>query len=294
MAAGPGPWLLGLGLALGPAGVWAQLRLVEAGGGQRAPGDSVLLFCRGHGFNFGTYAIRWYRQAPGGRLEWVSFISPSSSLIQRAPAVNGRASVSRDNSRFRTALSLSALSPQDSARYFCAVRTHRDGKWSFQLVFGSGHVIFVEPNNIRSSDPQVIVMKSKKLEEDGNTEKVACLARKFYTKNVILEVSSNEVIYEQNTPVLTSEGLYDTIKVVSATKGTEVACTAKHDGKETLLEKEAEESVTGNICNTTDISMRDAEGEKTNMLSVTVLGLRVLLAKSIAFNALVSIKLFLF
>lgn len=38
----------------------------------------------------------------------------------------------------------------------------------------------------------------------------------------------------------------------------------------------------------------DPEGERVNMLSMAVLGLRVLLAKSIAFNTLMSIKLFLF
>ncbi|NXX82979.1 TRDC protein, partial [Urocolius indicus] len=142
-------------------------------------------------------------------------------------------------------------------------------------------------------------MKSKNLEEDGNAGKAACLARKFSTKNLILEVSSGEVTYEQNTPVLTSEGLYDAIKVVNVTKGTEVSCTARYDGrdittKETPPEKEAEESLTENVCNTPDTSAQDAEGEKTNMLSMAVLGLRVLLAKSIAFNTLMSIKLFLF
>ncbi|XP_017694871.1 PREDICTED: uncharacterized protein LOC108509802 [Lepidothrix coronata] len=79
MSAGLGPWLLGLALALEPAGLWAQWRLEEAGGGHRAPGDSVLLSCRGSGFNFGLYVVHWYRQAPGGRPEWVSSISTDSS-----------------------------------------------------------------------------------------------------------------------------------------------------------------------------------------------------------------------
>ncbi|NXC74756.1 HV348 protein, partial [Anhinga anhinga] len=104
-------------------GVWAQLRLVEAGGGLRAPGGSVLLSCRGSGFDFGSYAVRWYRQAPGGGLEWVSYISYHSSVIKFGQSVEGRASVSRDNSRSESSLSLRALNPRDSARYFCAVIT---------------------------------------------------------------------------------------------------------------------------------------------------------------------------
>ncbi|NXN32068.1 HV03 protein, partial [Nycticryphes semicollaris] len=105
-------------------GVCAQVRLVEAGGGLRAPGDSVLLSCRGYGFKFADYYVRWYRQASSGTLEWVSFISgPSGTAKKYGAAVEGRATVSRDNSRSESSLSLRALGPRDSARYFCAVPT---------------------------------------------------------------------------------------------------------------------------------------------------------------------------
>ncbi|NXD88383.1 TRDC protein, partial [Halcyon senegalensis] len=141
-------------------------------------------------------------------------------------------------------------------------------------------------------------MKSEKLKEGGSIGKAACLARNSATKNVILEMSPNEVVYEQNTSILTSEGLYDAIKVVSVTKDTEVTCTPKFNsiisGSYTLSGKEDEEPVTGTVCNTTDTSAQDTKMEKANMLSMAVLGLRVLLAKTVAFNALMSIKLFLF
>uniref|UniRef100_A0A8C3C695 Ig-like domain-containing protein n=2 Tax=Cairina moschata TaxID=8855 RepID=A0A8C3C695_CAIMO len=123
MAGGLGPRLLALALALGPAGVWAELKVVESGGGLRAPGDSVHLSCQGYGFTFGNYHVLWYRQAPGGSLEWVSFISYDGSTVEYGKAVKGRASVSRDNSQSKSSLSLSSLVPQDSAHYFCAVRT---------------------------------------------------------------------------------------------------------------------------------------------------------------------------
>ncbi|NXV58092.1 HV335 protein, partial [Molothrus ater] len=100
-----------------------QPRLQEAGGGQRAPGDSITLSCRGSGFTFRDYGIFWYRQAPGGRLEWVSVISYDPTLIYFDQSVQGRAKMSRDNSRAEVYLSLLTLQPRDSARYFCAVHT---------------------------------------------------------------------------------------------------------------------------------------------------------------------------
>ncbi|XP_054080473.1 immunoglobulin gamma-1 heavy chain-like [Rissa tridactyla] len=298
MAAGLGPWLLALALASGPAGVWAQRRLVEAGGGLRVPGDSVHLTCRGSGFDFKYYYVYWYRQAPGGGLEWVSYINQDSSFTQFGQSVQGRATVSRDNSRSESSLSLSALQPQDSARYFCAIDTETGMCVTAALVFGKGTQLTVEPNNTKSSDPEVIVMTSKK-QKYGSVGKAACLARNFSTKNISLEMSSDRVVYEQSTSILTSEGLYDTIKVVNVTKGKEVTCTAKFDNSTItentpLSEKEAGEPVTEKVCNTTDTSAQDTKVEKANMLSMAVLGLRVLLAKSIAFNTLMSIKLFLF
>ncbi|NXL79420.1 HV309 protein, partial [Leptocoma aspasia] len=103
-------------------GLWAQPRLQEAGGGLRAPGDSVTLSCRGSGFTFADYNIFWYRQSAGGSLEWVSWISfPSGTVDDYGAAVKGRAKISRDNSRSEAYLSLRSLQAQDSARYFCAV-----------------------------------------------------------------------------------------------------------------------------------------------------------------------------
>ena len=101
-------------------GVCAQWRLETSGGGVRAPGDSVQLFCHGYGFSIGSYVL-WYRQGISGRLEWLSYIY--SSDISYSPDVEGRATVSQDDSQSVSYLSLSTPRPQDSAHYLCAVRT---------------------------------------------------------------------------------------------------------------------------------------------------------------------------
>ncbi|NXP51419.1 TRDC protein, partial [Heliornis fulica] len=143
-------------------------------------------------------------------------------------------------------------------------------------------------------------MKSEKLGEGGSTRRAACLARNVSTKNIELKMSSKDVVYEQSTPILTSDALYNSIKVVSVTKDTEVTCNATVNNviytPETMwTEKEAEKPVMVKVCNATDTSTQaNTEVEKGNMLSMTVVGLRLLLAKSIAFNTLMSVKLFLF
>ncbi|NWR81139.1 HVC33 protein, partial [Centropus unirufus] len=100
-----------------------QPRLMEASGGLRAPRDSVLLSCHGSGFAFDSQAVLWYQQAPEATLKWLSLIGYDSLIIQFGPSVQGRATASRDNSRSEASLSLHALHPRDSARYFCAVGT---------------------------------------------------------------------------------------------------------------------------------------------------------------------------
>ncbi|NWW41815.1 HV03 protein, partial [Panurus biarmicus] len=104
-------------------GLWAQLRLQEAGGGLRAPGDSVTLSCRLSSSVFEGYTIRWYRQAPGGSLEWVSLINFSGNVKKYGAAVEGRATASRDSYQSQTSLVLWTLHPSDSARYFCTIHT---------------------------------------------------------------------------------------------------------------------------------------------------------------------------
>ncbi|NXG11844.1 TRDC protein, partial [Sakesphorus luctuosus] len=143
-------------------------------------------------------------------------------------------------------------------------------------------------------------LKSKKPQQHDNKLNMACLARTFYPKNISLDVPKSVVLYDLKAPLVTSGGLYSTMKVAGVEPDAEVTCKATHRGKRdkasTILpEEKTEEIETVNVCSITGASKKaNAKMEKTNMLFMTVLGLRVLLAKSLIFNTLMTIKLFLF
>ncbi|NXQ82199.1 TRDC protein, partial [Nyctibius grandis] len=142
-------------------------------------------------------------------------------------------------------------------------------------------------------------LKSKKPKQYNNKLNVACLARTFYPKNISLDVPKSDTVYDLKAPLVTSEGMYSTMKVVGVEPDAKVTCKALHKGNETtvstnLSEEKTEEFETVHACSITDTTTKDVKMEKVNMLFMAVLGLRVLLAKSIAFNVVISIKLFLF
>ncbi|XP_014749591.1 PREDICTED: uncharacterized protein LOC106864479, partial [Sturnus vulgaris] len=211
---------------------------------------------------------------------------PFTRLQHIASPFQTRVNSSADPSRNQLWLQLLSPTAADTATYFCTMRelekgtvletqaglaqNWKEGYSSFigmslssvstdKLIFEPGTTLTVLPNISNTSNPQVIVMKSKKLEEGGSPGKAACLARNIQTKSISLEMPSKEVVYEQSRSILTSEGLYNAIKVVNVTKDTELTCTAKFDNSTmttTHPEEEADEPVaegpSKRVCNSTE------------------------------------------
>nr|NDP05108.1 immunoglobulin mu heavy chain [Bos taurus] len=102
-----------------PRGVLSQVQLRESGPSLVKPSQTLSLTCTASGFSLSDKAVGWVRQAPGKALEWLGSIDTGGSTGYN-PGLKSRLSITKDNSKSQVSLSVSSVTTEDSATYFCA------------------------------------------------------------------------------------------------------------------------------------------------------------------------------
>nr|NDP09134.1 immunoglobulin mu heavy chain [Bos taurus] len=102
-----------------PRGVLSQVQLRESGPSLVKPSQTLSLTCTVSLFSLSSYGIAWVRQAPGKALECLGGVS-SSGTTGYNPALKSRLSITKDTSKSQVSLSLSSVTTEDTATYYCA------------------------------------------------------------------------------------------------------------------------------------------------------------------------------
>nr|NDP06935.1 immunoglobulin mu heavy chain [Bos taurus] len=101
-----------------PRGVLSQVQLRESGPSLVKPSQTLSLTCTVSGFSLSIYGVGWVRQAPGKALESLGSIS-GRGITGYNPALKSRLSITKDNSKSQVSLSLSSVTTEDTATYYC-------------------------------------------------------------------------------------------------------------------------------------------------------------------------------
>nr|NDP06550.1 immunoglobulin mu heavy chain [Bos taurus] len=102
-----------------PRGVLSQVQLRESGPSLVKPSQTLSLTCTVSGFSLSNYGVGWVRQAPGKALECLGKISSGGSTGYN-PVLKSRLGITKDNSKSQVSLSLSSVTSEDTATYYCA------------------------------------------------------------------------------------------------------------------------------------------------------------------------------
>nr|NDP09187.1 immunoglobulin mu heavy chain [Bos taurus] len=123
-----------------PRGVLSQEQLRESGPSLVKPSQTLSLICTVSGFSLSTYSVGWVRRAPGKTLECVGGTS-SDGKRGYNEALKSRLSITKDNSRSQVFLSLSSVTTEDTAIYYCVKATSGQA-WSRICSVGTDDYYF--------------------------------------------------------------------------------------------------------------------------------------------------------
>nr|NDP18707.1 immunoglobulin gamma heavy chain [Bos taurus] len=136
-----------------PRGVLSQVQLRESGPSLVKPSQTLSLTCTVSGFSLSSYDVHYIRQAPGKALEWVGVMSRDGSPAYN-PALRSRLSITKDNSKSQVSLSLSSVTPEDTATYYCLRGCWRYGLWGCNGVDAWGQGLLVTVSSASTTAPK--------------------------------------------------------------------------------------------------------------------------------------------
>nr|NDP13669.1 immunoglobulin mu heavy chain [Bos taurus] len=102
-----------------PRGVLSQVQLRESGPSLVKPSQTLSLTCTVSGFSLRSYNVDWVRQAPGKALECLGTMSSRGNTGYNS-VLKSRLSITKDDSKSQVSLSLSSVTTEDTATYYCA------------------------------------------------------------------------------------------------------------------------------------------------------------------------------
>nr|NDP05796.1 immunoglobulin mu heavy chain [Bos taurus] len=136
-----------------PRGVLSQVQLRESGPSLVKPSQTLSLTCTVSGFSLSSYSVGWVRQTPGKALECLGGMSSGGSRGYN-PALKSRLSITKDNSKNQVSLSLSSVTADDTATYYCASVDMLANYVGVTVIIGAGTLI-PGVKDSRSPSPQV-------------------------------------------------------------------------------------------------------------------------------------------
>nr|NDP05895.1 immunoglobulin mu heavy chain [Bos taurus] len=143
-----------------PRGVLSQVQLRESGPSLVKPSQTLSLTCTVSGFSLSSYSVNWVRQAPGKALECLGGIN-GRGTTEYNPVLKSRLSITKDNSKSQVSLSLSSVTSEDTATYYCAKSSGSvydcadDGAYGLEYVDAWGQGLLVTVSSEGESHPRV-------------------------------------------------------------------------------------------------------------------------------------------
>nr|NDP09515.1 immunoglobulin mu heavy chain [Bos taurus] len=142
-----------------PRRVLSQVQLRESGPNLVKPSQTLSLTCTVSGFSLNSYGVGWVRQGPGKALECLGCISGRGNTDYHS-ALKSRLTITKDNSKSQVSLSLSSVTAEDTATYYCAKHQSNNCDncglgWASEYVDAWGQGLLVTVSSEGESHPRV-------------------------------------------------------------------------------------------------------------------------------------------